>query len=247
MADRYKDFLDIEIGEEYKKLLKNMYEFLVIAKYIGKGSRVLQEQQRYGKGIAYKDKLLTNGHIIDTPYEYKGKFKENGKIYEDTFEKYDEVVCGIDDKGVPATFSIKLKKLDPDIAILKIPYFIPGSRGGKPYKFSRLSKLGDSREIEVGDFIFTIRTPAMFEPLYDEGKITAKKVPDEVGNIERKKSYFLHNIDVFPGDSADPVFALYDGPELIGLTCGKIYVRLKNREELSLPYAVKINEFKRYL
>jgi len=251
MADYYRDFLDESIGKYFRKLKKTLHSYTVVSKYTGKNTKRIELLEQKGKGIAYNNYLLTCGHIVMLPEEIVLSFEEKKKKYKDKFMLDDMIIVGLDDVGVPIEYKLKVSKKDPDIAILKYPVFVPehirqNYKDSVVYRMSRIKKLGDSDKIEAGDFIFAIKTPALIEPMYDEGKITSSTIPDNV-KLENKESYFLHTIETFPGDSSDPIFALYKTPELIGLITGNVTVTLKDKRQLNLPYAVKINEFKKYL
>jgi len=241
LKKQYKDYLDYELSDYLDEIKKGIHRYVVIGKYVGKKTKQKMIWKRQGNGIAYKRNLLTNNHIINLPECFEKEFEEKNKNYKDKFEIYDLFIIGQDNKDNWFEYNIKHRSKDPDIAILKYPTI--GDVG--PLRMLEIKKIGDSDKIEEGDFVFAIRSPHLIGPIYSEGKIVGKEIPFDIKKIKHEKSYFIHSISTTLGDSGSPIFTLYKEPELVGLMTG--IIDAKSDKSFKLQYAVKINEFKKYI
>lgn len=239
---QYKDFLDIEISDRIAELGKSVHPFMVEAEYKGKWSKKIHRMKKQSKAIAYKDSLFACDHVITTPDEIPMVFEENGKKYSDQFEKSYEGFAVITRDGRILKCKVRSRDQRSDSAVLAYPRFMPGEKS--PYRLNHLDELGDSDKLMTGDFIFSLLTPGMIKSIYGEGKVTSTSLPkSKLADVD-ENAFFTHNIQSIYGDSSSPVFAIDDGPKLIGLVSGFMGYNFDNIGYV-MPYASKINNFRR--
>jgi len=148
---------------------------------------------------------------IDVPAE---------KLSEHTYLK-------LDDSRIELEEVVKGK--EDDIAIFKVPDSL--HLNCFPYK------IGNSDELEVGNFIYVIGNPMNYGINVREGIVSSMMAPEAIAVIlPRFENAFMISNGVNPGDSGTPVIAIRDGRyELVGLSQG-IFTNAQN-----LSWAIKIN------
>jgi S1-C subfamily serine protease len=128
---------------------------------------------------------------------------------------------------------IRLEELtkgkDDDIAIFKLPEGL--HLDSFPYK------IGNSDELQVGNFIYVIGNPMNYGINVREGIVSSMMAPEAISAVlPRFENAFMISNGVNPGDSGTPVIAIRDGQyELVGLSQG-IFTNAQN-----LSWAIKIN------
>jgi len=118
---------------------------------------------------------------------------------------------------------------DDDIAIFKVPDGL--QLNSFPYK------IGNSDELQVGNFLYVIGNPMNYGINVREGIVSSMMAPEAIAAIlPRFENAFMISNGVNPGDSGTPVIAIRDGQyELVGLSQG-IFTNAQN-----LSWAIKIN------
>jgi S1-C subfamily serine protease len=128
---------------------------------------------------------------------------------------------------------IRLEELtkgkDDDIAIFKLPDGL--QLDSFPYK------IGNSDELQVGNYIYVIGNPMNYGINVREGIVSSMMAPEAIAAVlPRFENAFMISNGVNPGDSGTPVIAIRDGQyELVGLSQG-IFTNAQN-----LSWAIKIN------
>ncbi|MFQ5842442.1 MAG: trypsin-like peptidase domain-containing protein [Thermodesulfobacteriota bacterium] len=122
-----------------------------------------------------------------------------------------------------------VKGKEDDIAIFKVPDGL--QLNSFPYE------IGNSDELQVGDFIYVVGNPMNYGINVREGIVSAMVAPEAIAAIlPRFENAFMISNGVNPGDSGTPVIAIRDGKyELVGLSQG-IFTNTQN-----LSWAIKIN------
>ncbi len=122
-----------------------------------------------------------------------------------------------------------VKGKEDDIAIFKVPDRF--QLKSFPYN------IGNSDELQVGDFIYVIGNPMNYGINVREGIVSSMIAPEAIAAIlPRFENAFMMSNGVNPGDSGTPVIAIRDGKyELVGLSQG-IFTNAQN-----LSWAIKIN------
>ena len=122
-----------------------------------------------------------------------------------------------------------VKGKEDDIAIFKVPDCL--DLNSFPYK------IGNSDELNVGNFIYVIGNPMNYGINVREGIVSSMMAPEAIAAIlPRYENAFMISNGVNPGDSGTPVVAIRDGQyELVGLSQG-IFTNAQN-----LSWAIKIN------
>lgn len=122
-----------------------------------------------------------------------------------------------------------VKGKEDDIAIFKVPDGL--QLNSFPYE------IGDSDELQVGDFIYVVGNPMNYGINVREGIVSSMVAPEAIAAIlPRFENAFMISNGVNPGDSGTPVIAIRDGKyELVGLSQG-IFTNAQ-----SLSWAIKIN------
>jgi S1-C subfamily serine protease len=122
-----------------------------------------------------------------------------------------------------------VKGKEDDIAIFKVPDDVQLS--SFPYR------IGNSDELQVGNFIYVIGNPMNYGINVREGIVSAMMAPEAIAAVlPRFENAFMISNGVNPGDSGTPVIAIRDGNyELVGLSQG-IFTNAQN-----LSWAIKIN------
>lgn len=118
---------------------------------------------------------------------------------------------------------------DDDITIFKVPDGL--QLNSFPYK------IGNSDELQVGNFLYVIGNPMNYGINVREGIVSSMMAPEAIAAIlPRFENAFMISNGVNPGDSGTPVIAIRDGQyELVGLSQG-IFTNAQN-----LSWAIKIN------
>jgi len=118
---------------------------------------------------------------------------------------------------------------DDDITIFKVPGGL--QLNSFPYK------IGNSDELQVGNFLYVIGNPMNYGINVREGIVSSMMAPEAIAAIlPRFENAFMISNGVNPGDSGTPVIAIRDGQyELVGLSQG-IFTNAQN-----LSWAIKIN------
>ncbi len=128
---------------------------------------------------------------------------------------------------------IKLERVvngkEDDIAIFKLPDGL--QLNSFPYN------IGNSDELQVGNFLYIIGNPMNYGINVREGIVSSMVAPEAIAAIlPRFENAFMISNGVNPGDSGTPVIAIRDGRfELVGLSQG-IFTNAQN-----LSWAIKIN------
>jgi hypothetical protein len=122
-----------------------------------------------------------------------------------------------------------VKGKEDDIAIFRVPDDVQLT--SFPYK------IGNSDELQVGNFIYVIGNPMNYGINVREGIVSAMMAPEAIAAVlPRFENAFMISNGVNPGDSGTPVIAIRDGNyELVGLSQG-IFTNAQN-----LSWAIKIN------
>ncbi len=122
-----------------------------------------------------------------------------------------------------------VKGKEDDIAIFKVPDGL--QLNSFPYE------IGNSDELQVGDFIYVVGNPMNYGINVREGIVSSMIAPEAIAAIlPRFENAFMISNGVNPGDSGTPVIAIRDGKyELVGLSQG-IFTNTQN-----LSWAIKIN------
>lgn len=122
-----------------------------------------------------------------------------------------------------------VKGKDDDIAIFKVPDGL--ALNSFPYD------IGNSDDLQVGNFIYVIGNPMNYGINVREGIVSSMIAPEAIAAIlPRYENAFMISNGVNPGDSGTPVIAIRDGQyELVGLSQG-IFTNAQ-----SLSWAIKIN------
>ena len=128
---------------------------------------------------------------------------------------------------------IKLERVvngkEDDITIFKVPDGL--QLNSFPYN------IGNSDELQVGNFLYIIGNPMNYGINVREGIVSSMVAPEAIAAIlPRFENAFMISNGVNPGDSGTPVIAIRDGQfELVGLSQG-IFTNAQN-----LSWAIKIN------
>ncbi|NIS60920.1 MAG: trypsin-like serine protease [Proteobacteria bacterium] len=122
-----------------------------------------------------------------------------------------------------------VKGKEDDIAIFKVPDGF--QLNSFPYE------IGNSDELQVGDFIYVVGNPMNYGINVREGIVSSMVAPEAIAAVlPRFENAFMISNGVNPGDSGTPVIAIRDGKfELVGLSQG-IFTNAQ-----SLSWAIKIN------
>ncbi len=122
-----------------------------------------------------------------------------------------------------------VKGKEDDIAIFKLPDGL--QLNSFPYD------IGNSDELQVGDFIYVVGNPMNYGINVREGIVSSMIAPEAIAAIlPQFENAFMISNGVNPGDSGTPVIAIRDGKyELVGLSQG-IFTNAQN-----LSWAIKIN------
>jgi S1-C subfamily serine protease len=183
-----------------------------------------------GAGVVIYDRyILTVNHAVCqdslevemiTPVGIQSIDVPAEKLSEHTYLK-------LDDSRIELELVVKGK--EDDIAIFKLPHDL--RLNSFPYG------IGNSDELEVGNFIYVIGNPMNYGINVREGIVSAMMAPEAISAIlPRFENAFMISNGVNPGDSGTPVIAIRDGHyELVGLSQG-IFTNAQN-----LSWAIKIN------
>ncbi len=170
------------------------------------GSGIIIKKE-YGK--AY---VITNNHVV-TPH--------NPTIPGETLPPYKELKIEIVSQQIyiakniaqgfqPIQIPLKVVRRDQenDVALLQAE----DSELLKAYPY----KIGKSKDLEAGDFLYIFGNPIGIEKYVLEGKVTKKNfsIPGET-----KSEWFMMDSNILPGSSGGPIIAIRDGEfEFVGIT-----------------------------
>ncbi|MBT3434549.1 MAG: trypsin-like peptidase domain-containing protein [Nitrospinaceae bacterium] len=169
------------------------------------------EKELVGSGVVVGDRfILTVEHTvaqgtikISTPV---GVMKlQVKKLAEKTFLRHD---------GVEHPLRALVLSPEDDVALFEIP------RGVNPPSFPY--SLGNSDDLQVGNYIYAIGNPLNMGVNVREGIVSALRAPREVARVAAKnENAFMVSNGLSPGDSGTPVIAIRDGRfEMVGLSQG---------------------------
>lgn len=140
-------------------------------------------------------------------------------------QSYDAVIVGIDPVG--------------DVALIQLL-----GRDDFPH-----SEIGDSDEVEVGDWVFTAGNPFLladdFQPSIAYGMVSGvRRYQYPAGTLLEYADCIQTDAAINPGNSGGPLFAA-DG-QLIGIN-GRGSFEKRGRVNVGVGYAISINQIKRFL
>lgn len=183
-----------------------------------------------GAGVLIFDRyILTVNHAVSqdnlqvemiTPVGVQSIDVPSKKLSEHTYLKLN---------GTRIELEEVVKGKEDDIAIFKVPDGL--GLNSFPYE------IGNSDDLQVGNFIYVIGNPMNYGINVREGIVSSMMAPEAIAAIlPRYENAFMISNGVNPGDSGTPVIAIRDGHyELVGLSQG-IFTNAQN-----LSWAIKIN------
>ncbi len=179
-----------------------------------------------GTGVVLFGKyLLTVEHItrldpptVNTPV---------GEVKVETTKVSERTVLEYDGKSYPLERLVLDKDLD--VALFQLP------EGLKLVSFPY--RIGNSDELQVGNFVYLIGNPMNFGINVREGIVSSLKAPKVVSKVNSiAENAFMVSNGLNPGDSGTPVIAIRDGRyELVGLSQGS-FIRSQR-----LGWVIRIN------
>ncbi|MFQ5913928.1 MAG: trypsin-like peptidase domain-containing protein [Nitrospinota bacterium] len=164
-----------------------------------------------GTGVVVFDKyLLTVEHVVsldrvvvDTPFGEVPILAS--KVAEETYLEY---------RGKSYRLERLVTDRDVDVALFRLPQHL-GLRSF-PYR------IGNSDDLEVGNFVYLIGNPMNYGINVREGIVSSLKAPKVINRVNSiADNAFMVSNGLNPGDSGTPVIAIRDGKyELVGLSQG---------------------------
>lgn len=166
-----------------------------------------QKQRSLGTGFIVDEDgyMLSNLHVV------KNATKITIRLYDENKE-YDAKVIGTDESS--------------DLALLKID--------GKGRKFPFL-KLGDSDEVEIGDYAIAIGNPFGLNNTMTTGTVSSK-ARNDVSMANKFQRFIQIDVPINPGNSGGPLFNIYG--EVIGVN-SMIYST--SGGNIGIGFAIPIN------
>jgi len=188
------------------------------------GQRVKKELK--GTGVVLFGKfLLTVEHVTRLEYPIvttpMGKVKvESTKVSERNFLEYNGESYPLERLVVDKKIDVALFRLPEGLHLISFPY-----------------QIGNSDDLEVGNFVYLIGNPMNFGINVREGIVSSLKAPNVVREVDSiAENAFMVSNGLNPGDSGTPVIAIRDGQyELVGLSQGS-FIRSQR-----LGWVIRIN------
>ena len=117
-----------------------------------------------------------------------------------------------------------------DVALFRLPEGL--SLKSFPYR------IGNSDDLQVGNFIYTVGNPMNFGINVREGIVSSLKAPPVISQLNAiAENAFMVSNGLNPGDSGTPVIAIRDGEyELVGLSQGTFHASQR------LGWVIRINK-----
>ena len=214
---------------EIRKIIESVYFLHTDTEFKLEDGEVITAELDGAGVLIFGDYILTVNHAVSqdslqvemlTPMGIQRIDVPAEKLSEHTYLK-------LDDSRIELEEVVKGK--EDDIAIFKVPDGL--HLNCFPYK------IGNSDELEVGNFIYVIGNPMNYGINVREGIVSSMMAPEAIAAIlPRFENAFMISNGVNPGDSGTPVIAIRDGRyELVGLSQG-IFTNAQN-----LSWAIKIN------
>lgn len=192
--------------------------------FAGPGGEIIQRSLE-GSGVVLGRFVLTaehtvGQHTLEIPTPFGSVEFPVLKKNEETFLRW---------RGVDYPLRVLYKDQAEDIALFELP------AGVQPPSFPH--PLGNSDDLQVGNFIYVVGNPMNLGVNVREGIVSALRAPGEISRIGAKgENAFMVSNGLLPGDSGTPVIGIRDGQfELVGISQGTI---LQNNR---LGWVIRIN------
>jgi len=173
-------------------------------RYFGQPMPNEQERRGLGSGFLIGDGLvLTNNHVVEIQDESRpGRYRPMDEI---------KVITDETAPGGAREFAAKVIGNDPksDVALLKIE--------GKDVEKLKYASLGDSDNVEVGDYVLAIGEPFGLQATVTSGIISAKERTQFGGPYS---DYLQTDASINPGNSGGPLFNMKG--EVVGVNAAII-------------------------
>lgn len=203
-----------------------------------KGEKIITQKVNVNGGataIVNGQYLITCNHVVN-----RGKFfYDFGFCRKEApgYEKKSETTY-LRWGGKEVELEVILKDKENDVAIFKVP---------DGYQLNSLPcKLGNSDELEKGNFLYLVGVPGNLGVNIREGIYSTNKVPDlkftNIPNLRIKsENSFMVSCGLNPGDSGTMIIGIRDGQyELVGVPQG-----LLNRQKMG--WAIGISPIKKFV
>jgi len=192
--------------------------------FAGPGGEII-EKSIEGSGVVLGRFVLTAEHTVaqhtlEIPSPFGSVELPVLKKNEETFLRW---------RSVDHPMRVLHKNQADDIALFELP------AGVQPPSFPH--PLGNSDDLQVGNFIYVVGNPMNLGVNVREGIVSALRAPREISRIGAKgENAFMVSNGLLPGDSGTPVIGIRDGQfELVGISQGTI---LQNNR---LGWVIRIN------
>ena len=229
MAILSTDLMDIQFKDAHDKdydesEIFSKYEPDDIVRDFHLSSYQIIGREKWGRALAFKNKLLTCNHLLD----------------EKPF-----LIYKTEDGLEPIPLTEIWRDAENDVAVISPPRIYAKMPSGKKISVKLRNtnySLGDSDKIEVGDYVMIPRSPQMeWGEYFGDGKIVGK---EPFGEFKKRKHLMMYDVHCTKGDSASPIIGLYDGvPHILGFHSAYLY----SSDGYKVSVGVKINEYKKYL
>jgi S1-C subfamily serine protease len=214
---------------QIKRIIDSVYFLTTDTEFKLEDGEVITAELEAAGVLIFERYLLTVNHAVSqdslqvemiTPVGVQSIDVPSEKLSEHTYLKLN---------GTRIELEEVVKGKDDDIAIFKVPDGL--DLNSFPYG------IGDSDDLQVGNFIYVIGNPMNYGINVREGIVSSMVAPEAIAAIlPRFENAFMISNGVNPGDSGTPVIAIRDGQyELVGLSQG-IFTNAQN-----LSWAIKIN------
>ncbi|QQG45965.1 MAG: trypsin-like peptidase domain-containing protein [Candidatus Niyogibacteria bacterium] len=206
----YNTFLVNPRRMNLTRIIESLYSLRTEVKFRGEEGKVLNRSLR-GTGIALFGKyLLTVEHVVSV---------ENAAITTPLGEvalratKVDERTY-LEHGGRSYALERLVADKNVDVALFRIPAEL--RLKSFPYR------IGNSDDLQVGNFVYLIGNPMNFGVNVREGIVSSLRAPQAVSLVNSvARNAFMVSNGLNPGDSGAPVIAIRDGDyELVGLSQG---------------------------
>ncbi|MEK6796639.1 MAG: Do family serine endopeptidase [Spirochaetota bacterium] len=179
----------------------------------GPGPSMKQKQRSLGSGFIVDDDgyMLSNLHVV------KNATKITIRLYNES-KDYEAKIIGTDESS--------------DLALLKIE--------GKGRKFPAV-KLGDSDEVELGDYAIAIGNPFGLNNTMTTGTVSSK-ARNDVSMANKFQRFIQIDVPINPGNSGGPLFNIYG--EVIGVNS---MIFSTSGGNIGIGFAIPINLAKKIM
>jgi S1-C subfamily serine protease len=208
------------------RIIESLYTVRTEVEFRVDANGQLFKRDLKGTGVVLFGKyLLTVEHVtrlesptVKTPI---GKVKvESTKVSERTFLDYKGKSYPLERLVVDKEIDVALFRLPEGLGLVSFPY-----------------QIGNSDDLQVGNFVYLIGNPMNFGINVREGIVSSLKAPNVVREVDSiAENAFMVSNGLNPGDSGTPVIAIRDGQyELVGLSQGS-FIRSQR-----LGWVIRIN------